>query len=290
MLLASQFVPAAAQQGRQITRPIPSSGELLPVIGMGSSRTFNVSMNDAALANLTAVMQAFFTGGGTLIDTSPMYGAAEEVLGDVLSRLKPRPNLFAATKVWTNGKASGIAQMQESSEKMRVPVFDLMQVHNLRDWKVHLQTLQEWKKEGRVRYIGITTSHQRNHEELEQVMLSQPIDFVQFSYNIDNRVAEKRLFPVAAERGIATLINRPYQRGAIFKRAKGKPLPALATALGCNSWGQFFLKFIIGHPAATCLIPATSSVHHMQDNMGANFGPVPDQGQRLEMLKIYESL
>ena len=147
-----------------------------------------------------------------------------------------------------------------------------------------------WKEEGKVRYIGITTSHQRNHAELEQIMRQQPIDFVQFSYNIDNRLAEQRLLPIAAERGIATLINRPYQRGALFQRSAGKPLPGLATELGCDSWGQFFLKFIIGHPAVSCLIPATAKLHHMQDNMGANFGPVPDPSQRRDMLKIYQSL
>ena len=167
-----------------------------------------------------------------------MYGAAETVLGAVLSRLKPQPRLFAATKVWTRGRDAGIAQMRESSAKMKVPVFDLMQIHNLVDWKTHLQTLLRWKQEGKVRYIGITTSHQRNHTELEQIMRRQPIDFVQFSYNIDNRVAEQNLLPIAADRGIATVINRPYQRGALFKRAAGKALPPLARELGCESWGQ----------------------------------------------------
>jgi diketogulonate reductase-like aldo/keto reductase len=180
--------------------------------------------------------------------------------------------------------------MQESSELMGVPVFDLMQIHNLRDWKIHLETLREWKQAGKIRYIGITTSHQRFHEELERIMRSEALDFVQFSYNIDNRLAEQRLLPIAADQGIATLINRPFQRGSLFRKAKGVSLPALARELGCESWGQFFLKYIIGHPAVTCVIPATSKLHHMTDNMGANTGVIPDTGQRQEMLKLFQSL
>jgi diketogulonate reductase-like aldo/keto reductase len=290
LLLGGHSLTATTAADALIRRTIPSSGELLPVMGMGSSRTFDTGTDEATLEQLTAVMRAFFTGGGTLVDSSPMYGAAETVLGEVLSRLSPPPPLFAATKVWTEGREEGIQQMLESSKKMQVPIFDLMQIHNLVDWKTQLQTLLRWKQEGRVRYIGITTSHQRNHSELEQIMRSQPLDFVQFSYNIDNRVAEDKLLPIAADMGIATLINRPYQRGALFRKTSGKELPSLAAELGCKSWGQFFLKFIIGHPAVTCLIPATAKLHHMQDNMGANFGPVPDAGQRMEMLAIYQSL
>ena len=290
LILGSRHRGTAAQAAGLITRPIPTSGELLPVMGVGSSITFDTGLDNTTLENLTAVMRAFFNGGGTLIDSSPMYGNAETVLGAVLSRLETKPGLFAATKVWTRGREAGIEQMRDSSAKMHVPVFDLMQIHNLVDWKVHLQTLLRWKEEGKIRYIGITTSHRRNHAELEQIMRQQTIDFVQFSYNIDNRLAEKRLLPIAAERGIATLINRPYQRGALFQRSAGKPLPGLATELGCDSWGQFFLKFIIGHPAVSCLIPATAKLHHMQDNMGANFGPVPDPSQRRDMLKIYQAL
>jgi aryl-alcohol dehydrogenase-like predicted oxidoreductase len=273
-----------------IRRAIPSSGELLPVIGMGSSRTFDVSADSDTLTQLTEVMRIFFARKGALVDSSPMYGNAETVLGQILGKLDNAGSLFAATKVWTYGQEAGIAQMQESSRRMGVPVFDLMQIHNLRDWQLHLATLRRWKAEGKIRYLGITTSHQRFHEELEAIMRSEPLDFVQFSYNIDNRKAEERLLPLAADRGIATLINRPYQRGALFSRSKGKPLPDLATELGCESWGQFYLKFIIGHPAVTCLIPATSRPHHMEDNMGANFGPVPDAAQRKEMLRIFHSL
>jgi aryl-alcohol dehydrogenase-like predicted oxidoreductase len=289
-LLSTQLAPVFAAQRKLITRAIPSSGEQLPVIGMGSSRTFDTGTDAATLANLMSVMQTFIDGGGTLIDSSPMYGAAESVLGEVLASMQPRPKVFAATKVWIDGKEDGVRQMRESSERMQTPVFDLIQVHNLRDWKLHFDTLNEWKKAGKVRYTGITTSHQRSHAELEDIMRTQPMDFVQFSYNIDNRLAEERLLPLAADRGIATLINRPFQRGALFKRTQGKPLPALAADLECTSWGQFFLKFILAHPAVTCLIPATSKVHHMQDNMGANFGPVPDATQRKEMLGIYDAL
>jgi len=289
-LSAASGNAASGTSANLITRPIPSSGEQLPVMGVGSSRTFDVSMDEAVLKNLTEVMRVFFDMQGTLVDSSPMYGAAESVLGEIMSRLPGKKNLFAATKVWTYGKDEGIAQMQESSRRMQVPVFDLMQIHNLRDWEVQLATLRQWKEEGKIRYLGITTSHQRAHKELEQIMRKEPLDFVQFSYNIDNRLAEERLLPIAAERGIATLINRPFQRGALFRKVKGEPLPPLAQELGCASWGQFFLKFIIGHPAVTCLIPATSKVHHMEDNMGANFGPVPDESQRRDMLKIYQSL
>jgi diketogulonate reductase-like aldo/keto reductase len=289
ILLSSQLPPAYAA-GKPITRPIPSTGEMLPVMGMGSSRTFDVDLEPAVVEQLTKVMQSFFAGSGTLIDSSPMYGAAETVLGEVLSRLPRKPPLFAATKVWTNGQEAGVEQMRESSQRMGVPVFDLIQVHNLRDWKVHLNTLRDWQAEGLVRYIGITTSHRRNHEELEHIMRTEPIDFVQFSYNIDNRVAEQRLLPVAQNKGIATLINRPFQQGSMFKKTRGKALPPLAAELDCNSWGQFFLKFIIGHPAVTCLIPATAKPHHMEDNMAANFGTVPSEAQRQEMLKIYNAL
>ena len=295
-LLQASAALALAGHGRlaytaePITRPIPSSGERIPVMGIGTSRTFDVDTESEAMAPLLEVMRAFFKGGGTVIDSSPMYGAAEAVTGRLLSQLGDEAMAFAATKVWTNGREDGIEQMEESSRLMGVPVFDLMQIHNLRDWKVHMATLRQWKEEGKVRYIGITTSHKRNHEEFEHVMRSEPIDFVQFSYNIENRLAEQRLLPLAQDRGIATMINRPFQRGALFDKARGKPLPPLAAQLDCTSWAQFFLKFIIGHPGVSCLIPATSKVHHMEDNMGANFGAVPTEAQRQEMLQIYAAL
>jgi diketogulonate reductase-like aldo/keto reductase len=219
-----------------------------------------------------------------------MYGNAESRVGDVLRAMPQRPKLFAATKVWTTGRKQGIAQMEESARRMNVERFDLIAVHNLLDWQTQLDTLKNWKAEGRVRYIGITTSHGREHEALLQIMRSEPLDFVQFSYNIEDRAAESELLPTAAERGIATMINRPFQRGAMFTRSRGTPLPPLAAELDCSSWGQFYLKFILGHPAVTCIIPATASVHHMADNMRANFGRVPNEQQRAEMLQIFESL
>jgi len=273
-----------------IRRPIPATGELVPVIGMGTSRTFDTDADPDALANLGLVMQAFLDGRGRIIDSSPMYGEAETRVGDVLRAMDPRPQIFAATKVWTTGRENGIVQMEASERRMGIERFDLIAVHNLQDWRTQLETLRAWKEQGRVRYIGVTTSHGRDHEELERVMREQPLDFVQFSYNIEDRAVEERLLPLAGERRIATMINRPYQRGALFSRSRGQVLPALATELGCSSWAQFYLKWILGHPAVTCIIPATASVAHMQDNMRANFGPVPDAGQRSEMLRIFESL
>jgi diketogulonate reductase-like aldo/keto reductase len=271
-----------------IQRPIPSSGEQIPVIGMGTSRTFDV--DDDAVSGLTEVMRAFLDGGGTVIDSSPMYGNAESRVGDLLRAMPERPPLFAATKVWTNGREAGIAQMQESAKRMAVDRFDLIAVHNLKDWRTHLATLKDWKSAGKVRYIGITTSHGRDHEEFIKVMREEPLDFVQFSYNIEDRLAEETLLPLARDRGIATMINRPYQRGGLFARSRNAPLPALARDLGCESWGQFYLKFILAHPAVTCIIPASSKAKHTRDNMGANFGPVPDTDQRAEMLRLYQAL
>ncbi len=281
---------AVASGGDTILRPVPSSGELIPAIGMGTSRTFDAGADAATVARLTEVMELFFAGGGTVIDSSPMYGEAESRVGDVLRGMSPRPPVFAATKVWTEGRERGIAQMRESARRMDVERFDLIAVHNLTDWKTQLATLKDWKAQGKVRYIGITTSHGRDHAELLRIMRKEPLDFVQFSYNIEDRDAEKALLPTAAERGIATMINRPFQRGSLFKRSSGKPLPEVARDLGCDSWGQFYLKFILAHPAVSNIIPATSKPHHMLDNMGANRGPVPDTAQRQEMLRAFAAL
>lgn len=287
---AGTMTPASGANPTPIQRPIPSSGELLPVLGMGTSRTFDTAGDAASITKLTEVMLAFFSGAGSVIDSSPMYGRAETRVGDVLRNMTQAPKLFAATKVWTTGRDQGIAQMQESARRMNVERFDLIAVHNLQDWQTHLETLKAWKEQGKVRYIGITTSHGRNHKEFLQVMRSEPIDFAQFSYNIEDRTAEQQLLPVAAEHGIATMINRPFQRGALFSKSRASQLPELAGELDCNSWGQFYLKFILGHPAVTCIIPATAKVNHMVDNMQANFGPVPDARQRTEMLRIFEQL
>lgn len=279
-----------ARKLRPITKAIPVSDELLPVVGMGSSRTFDVKAEESVLNRLTQVLQAFFDNGGALVDSSPMYGAAEQVIGDLLKRVRRKQSLFAATKVWTDGRQQGIEQMQRSMQRVGVKVFDLMQIHNLRDWQTHLETLIDWKAQGKIRYIGITTSHGRFHDELETILETESFDFVQFSYNIANRDVEQRLLPQATEYKIAVIVNRPYQRGELFLKVKGKPLPNWATEIDCNSWGQFFLKFIISHPGVTCVIPATSKVHHMTDNMGAGFGRLPGPEMRNKMRRYYESL
>ena len=272
------------------THVIPSSGERIPVIGMGTSRTFDVGGEPAMLRRLGQVLQVFFDNGGSVIDSSPMYGNSETVVGDLLETIPNKENLFAATKVWTYGRQSGIDQMQRSMQRMGVGVMDLMQIHNLRDWKIHLPTLRQMKEAGKIRYIGITTSHGRSHSDLMQIMRTEALDFVQFTYNIGNRVVEKSLLPLAADRGIATLINRPYQRGSLFHTVKGEALPEWAKEFDCSSWGQFFLKFIASHPAVTCVIPATSKVHHMKDNMAANFGRLPSPAMRKRMLEYFERL
>lgn len=289
---ALSWLPPALLAGKRaaIRKAIPSTGELLSVIGMGTSRTFDVGDDPQVRARLAKVLQAFFNHGGAVIDSSPMYGSAEQVVGDLLKTTQNKDAFFAATKVWTYGKQQGIKQMQRSMRRMGVKVFDLMQIHNLRDWEVHLETLKEWKAQHKVRYIGITTSHGRYHDELESILKKAPFDFVQFSYNIADRVVEQRLLPIAADRGMAILINRPYQRGALFRQVRGKPLPKWAAEFDCTSWSQFFLKFVVSHPAVTCAIPATSKAHHMVDNMSAGFGRLPDVGMRKRMIQYYESL
>ena len=279
-----------SEQATAIKRAIPSTGEMLPVMGMGSSRTFDISLDDTTRTQLGEVLQRFFDHGGTLIDSSPMYGSAESVLGELLQGVSNKDVLFAATKVWTDGKESGIQQMGQSMERMHVDRFDLMQIHNLRDWKIHLKTLRDWKEQGKIRYIGITTSHNRAHDELIEALKAERFDFVQFSYNLGNRESEKRLLSLAKDKGIATLINRPFQRGELFQHVKGKSLPDWAGEFDCASWAQFFLKFVLSHPAVTCAIPATSKPRHMADNMAAGFGRLPDDAMRKRMIAHVESL
>lgn len=276
-------------QSELIRKPIPATGETLPVIGLGTSRTFNAGSDPMVIAGLADVLQAFFAGGGRLIDSSPMYGSAEEVIGTLLDRVGHHDQLFSATKVWIDGKQAGIRQMEDSLRKWGLARFDLMQIHNLRDWQTHLPTLRAWKAEGKIRYIGITTSHGRSHRELEAILRSEPFDFVQFSYNIEDRAVEERLLPLAAERGVAVLVNRPFQRGALFRKVKDRALPEWA-AFDCASWGQFFLKFIVSHPAVTCVIPATTKVKHLEDNLAAGRGRLPDAALRRRMADYFESL
>ncbi|MDH3405655.1 MAG: aldo/keto reductase [Gammaproteobacteria bacterium] len=288
-LLLNPRAPNSAERPN-ITKLIPSTGEPLPVIGMGSWLIFDVGSNADERADRAKVLQAFFDNGGTLIDSSPMYGSSEEVIGEGLKSIKNKINLFAATKVWILGKKSGIQQMENSQKFWGVPRFDLMQIHNMLDWETHWETLKEWKAEGRIRYIGITTSHGSRHEALAKAMVKTPFDFVQFTYNLEDRDVEQRLLPLAQERGMAVLINRPFNGGSLFHRVRSKPLPLWASEFDCRNWAQYFLKFIVSHPAVTCAIPATSKVDHMLENMGAVFGRLPDAATRRRMLEYFERL
>jgi len=273
-----------------ITRRIPSTDELLPAIGMGSWQTFDVSGDSRAVATRVEILRTFFARGGRLIDSSPMYGHSEEVIGQCLQQLDGVSKLFSATKVWVRGRWLGIRQMETSRKLWGVKQFDLMQVHNLVDWQVHMATLKEWKQEGRIRYLGITTSHGRRHAELERIMLNESLDFVQFTYNILDREAEQRLLPIAAEKGIAVIINRPFQGGRLFEYVRTRSLPAWTKTFDCDNWAQFFLKFIISHPHVTCTIPATSQITHMQENMGACYGKLPDADMRRKMSKYIKQV
>ena len=281
----------APAQSREITRRvIPSSGEKIPVIGMGTWITFDIRQDAFAREGRREVLQNFFAHGGRLIDSSPMYGSAEEVLGDLLKAVSGSRQLFAATKVWTLGRRAGVRQMENSQRLWEVPRFDLMQVHNLLDWEDHLETLKAWKQEGRIRYIGMTTSHGRRHEELEKILQREKLDFVQFTYNLLDREVERRLLPLAAERGTAVIINRPFRGGSLFDEVRGAPLPSWASEFDCENWAQFFLKFVVSHPAVTCAIPATSNPDHMLENMGAGYGRIPDAGLRKRMAKFVMNL
>lgn len=276
--------------GKAIIKPIPSSGEPIPVIGMGTWRTFNVGRDQRLINWRRQVLSTFFDLGGTVVDSSPMYGTAEEVLGKMLTRLRAHGQVFAATKVWTRDGDATRTQAEASRRKWGVDRFDLLQVHNLLAWREHLETLKQMKADGEVRYIGITTSHGRRHREFERVMEREPLDFVQLTYNIQDREAEKRLLPLARERGIAVIANRPFQTGALFRKFESEPLPRWAGDVGCGNWAEFFLKFIVSHPAVTCAIPATSKVAHMEENMGALYGPLPDARQRERMAQYVGEL
>lgn len=288
------FTPPGSRAAVQpVLRVIPKSGETIPAIGMGSWLTFDVGEDEWLRAERCQVLKSFFEHGGRFIDSSPMYGSSEAVIGHCLGRLPDQLVVepFAATKVWTYGRRVGIDQMEHSRRLWGIKGFDLMQIHNLLDWRSHLETLKEMKAEGQIRYIGITTSHGRRHGELEQLMAQEEaLDFVQFTYNIDDREAERRLLPLAVERKLAVIINRPFQGGKLFQRVAGRRLPEWATEIGCDNWAQFFLKFILSHPAVSCAIPATSRVEHMQQNMGALHGPLPDTAMRRRMVQALETL
>ncbi len=273
-----------------LTRPIPATGEPVPAIGMGSWITFNVGSDKRLRDRRVKVLQTFFDMGGGVIDSSPMYGSSEEVIGYCLERIANAQSLFSAPKVWTFLKALGAGQMADSRRLWGVERFDLMQIHNLLNWEGHLETLLDHKTRGRIRYIGVTTSHGRRHDALEKMMAEQPLDFVQFTYNILDRDAERRLLPLAAERGLAVIVNRPFQRKALFRVVENRPLPAWARDFDCANWAQFFLKFIVSHPAVTCAIPATSRADHMRENMGALYGRLPERKMRERMIRHVEGL
>ena len=271
-------------------KPIPRTGEDLPVIGLGTWQTFDVGLNQPAREPLKAVLRDFARAGGSVIDSSPMYGNSETVAGDLAVELGVHKQLFLATKVWTSGREAGVRQMEESFRRLRAQRMDLMQVHNLVDYRTHLATLRRWKGEGKVRYIGVTHYTASAYNELARVIAGEELDFVQLNYSLVEREAEKRLLPFAAEKQLAVLVNRPFAEGRLFNRARGKSLPAWATDIGCASWAQFFLKFIISHPAVTCAIPATSKLDHLADNMRAGLEPIPDAKDRDRMARYFAEL
>jgi diketogulonate reductase-like aldo/keto reductase len=275
---------SAATSGTLITRKIPSSGEAIPVIGLGTSGPFEVGSGASERAPLKEVLEGFFAGGGRLIDTSPMYSTAEGVLGDLLTPAM-HEKVFLATKVWTSGEKSGIDQMTRSGQLMKHPKLDLIQVHNLQDLDTHLKTLRSWKEQGRVRHIGITHYTVGSHPQLIRIIEREKLDFVQLNYSAVTREAEQRLLPFAAERGVAVLVNRAFEDGALFDTVRGKPVPPWAAEFDAASWGQVFLKYVIANPAVTCVIPATGKLRHLEDNLAGGRGRLPDAKARAQILQ-----
>ncbi|MFM9859304.1 aldo/keto reductase [Pseudoxanthobacter sp. M-2] len=274
---------AGAQAAAPGVRTIPSSGETIAAVGLGTWITFNVGNDPVLRAECAEVMAAFFAGGGQMIDSSPMYGSSQPVVGDGLQRLGRPEALFSADKVWTSDGSAGPAQIEQSRELWRVPAFDLVQVHNLLAWQPHLRTLADMKADGRLRYLGITTSEGRRHDLFEEIMRTERLDFVQLSYNIVDRAAEERLLPLAQDRGIAVIVNRPFRQGALTRRLEREPLPGWAAEIGAETWAQAILKFILSHPAVTTAIPATTRVDHVRENLAASAGPLPDASLRARM-------
>lgn len=287
---ASPPIAAYAQGGLPMSRRIPSTGETIPAVGLGTWITFNVGEDPVLRDECASVMDAFFKAGGRMIDSSPMYSSSQPVVGHGLRKLGRPAVLFSAEKVWTSSDADGPRQIEQSRLFWNVPRFDLIQVHNLLAWEAHLRTLFEMKAAGAVRYVGITTSEGRRHDLLERIMRAEPIDFVQLSYNIVDREAEERLLPLAAERGIAVIVNRPFQQGALTRGLEGTSLPEWAPELGVSSWAQFILKYILSHPAVTVAIPATTRVDHVRENLAAAAGPMPDAAMRERMAAHVQDL
>jgi diketogulonate reductase-like aldo/keto reductase len=273
-----------------LTRPIPSTGEAMPVIGLGTWQVFDVGADPAARRPLREVLQLLFDAGGRMIDSSPMYGRAEAVTGDLLSEMAARPRAFLATKVWTTGRERGIEQMRRSAQLLRADVIDLMQIHNLVDWRTHLTTLRRMKAEGRIRYIGITHYTTSALPELARILASEAgIDFVQLGYSLATRAPEAELLPTAASRGIAVIANQPFEQGDMFRRVRGRAVPDWAHEFDCASWAQLFLKYILAEPAVTCVIPATNNPEHMKDNLSAGFGGLPDARQRQQIRQLWDT-
>jgi len=289
---AALFRPllASSEQARVLSKPIPSAGEGLPAVGLGSWITFNVGNDRIARDACAQVMRAFFDSGGRLIDSSPMYGSSQEVIGYGLAKLNGPPSLFSADKVWISSGARGPDQIEASRRLWGVPRFDLLQVHNLLSWEQHLRTLLDMKDAGRLRYVGITTSEGRRHGDVERIIRARRIDFVQVTYNILDRQVEERILPLARDRGIGVIVNRPFREGELLRKIGRYPLPGWAAEIGCTSWAQIILKFIVSHPGVTCAIPATTRVDHVRENMAAATGPLPDAAMRARMIAHVEKL
>jgi diketogulonate reductase-like aldo/keto reductase len=276
------------KEGRMHKRAIPSTGELLPMIGCGTWQTFDVGTATEERAPLAEVLRVLFDTGGSVIDSSPMYGRSEAVVGDLLAQQKAHDKAFVATKVWTQGRDAGIKQMQRSMQLLQDERIELMQIHNLLDWRTHLATLRAWKKEGRIRYLGITHYTSSAYDELESIMRAEKLDFIQINYSLDDRQAERTLLPLAADRGIAVLVNRPFGGGSLLRNLTGMPLPAWAGEIECDSWAQVLLKYVVSHPSITCAIPGTSRPKHMADNCKAGMGIIPDVSMRKRMVSSWE--
>jgi aryl-alcohol dehydrogenase-like predicted oxidoreductase len=288
---ASLFLPSAgfAQAPSLIQKKIPSSGESLPIIGLGTARRYEDITSEAERAPLRETLREFKALGAKVIDTAPTYGAAETVVGDLVSELKIRDSLFIATKVSTRGRESGLAQL-ESFKRLRIPKIDLIAVHNLRDTQTHLRTLREWKQAGRIRYVGITTSSDNQYPEFEQTMKTEALDFIQVDYALDNRDAGERILPLAADRGMAVMVNLPFGRGRLFNAVQGKKLPPWASEFDCATWAQFFLKYIVSHPAVTCAVPGMAKAEYVRDNLAAAQGRLPDAAMRRRMEQFIDGL
>lgn len=285
---AAALNPSSKSEAVMHQREIPSSGEMLPIVGCGTWQTFDVAPASEERASLAEVLRVLFAAGGSVIDSSPMYGRSEAVVGELLSQEQAHDKAFVATKVWTRGRQAGIRQMRRSMELLKDERIELMQIHNLVDWRTHLATLREWKQEGRIAYLGITHYTASAYDEVESIMRAEPLDFVQINYSLGDREAERSLLPLAADRGIAVLVNRPFGGGGLLRSLSATPLPSWAPEIQCETWAQILLKYVFGHPAVTCAIPGTSRPRHMAENCRAGTGMLPDDAMRRRMLASWE--